>query len=211
MASHFQHHSPTRRRQRSVRVTVAVALVSFAALAVVLALPTQSPGWLSASSLVALVCGAAASRIVHSELMQSRREAARDRAAQADAYRTLFAERADEHAKITTMMSDRLVARDRDLRGLEDALMLSQKRAAEAETRVKREARRANEALEQVVELREALEVRQAEEADELAIWNAGTGVGDEGSPTVADLLAWEGKVNAAVKGADEALRRKHA
>jgi xanthine/uracil permease len=68
--------SPNRRRQRSVRVTVAVALLSVATLVVILALPTQSAGWLSASSVIALVCGFAAARIIYNELVQSRREAA---------------------------------------------------------------------------------------------------------------------------------------
>ena len=86
--------SPNRRRQRSVRVTVAVALLSAATAAVVLALPTQSAGWLSFSSVLALACGFAASRIIYSELLQSRREAATDRAAQAQTYRSMFSERA---------------------------------------------------------------------------------------------------------------------
>ena len=76
---------PARRRQRSVRVTVATLLIGIAAVAVGLALPTQSPTWLSASSVIALVFGALAARIVYSELAQSRRDAAADRAAQAQA------------------------------------------------------------------------------------------------------------------------------
>ena len=79
--------SPNRRRQRSVRVTVAVSPLSVATAAVVLAPPTQSPAWLSVSSVFVLVCGFAASRIIYNELLQSRREAATDRASQAQAYR----------------------------------------------------------------------------------------------------------------------------
>src|SRR5689334_21002036 len=73
---------PGRRRQRSVRVTVAVALLGVATALVLLALPTQSPLWLSVASVVALASGWAAARIVYTELAQSRREAAADRAAQ---------------------------------------------------------------------------------------------------------------------------------
>jgi hypothetical protein len=188
---------PRRRRQRSVRVTVATVLLGAAALVVLLALPTRSPLLLSGSSVLALLCGAAATRIVHTELAQSRRGHAADRAAQAAAYRTMFAERASAQAEFATAMTERLAERDRTLSGLETALALEQKRAAEAEQRVRREARRANEAAEQVAELQQALLVRRAEEADELASWEAGSE-----PDTVVDLLAWEGRAGAGSTGA---------
>ena len=199
--------SPNRRRQRSVRVTVAVTLLSVATAAVVLALPTQSPAWLSVSSVFALVCGFAASRIIYNELLQSRREAATDRASQAQAYRSMFSERAAEHAEFTTAMTDRLAVRDRSIKELEGTIVLAEKRAMEAETRVKREARRANDAMELVASLQEQLEIRKAEEADELASWEGWDGVMD--ASTVVDLLAWEDKANAAAGAAAD--DRKHA
>lgn len=210
MASPSPKHPTSRRRQRSVRVTVAVALLSLSTLAVVLALPTQSPAWLSASSIFALLCGVTAARIVYRELVQSRREAAADRAAQAQAYRTMFSERAEEHAEFTTAMTDRLVRRERDVAELESTIVLAEKRALEAETRVQRESRRANQALELVAELQEALEVRKAEEADELASWNADIPF-DQELDTVVDLLAWEDKVNAGLQAAHEPTKKKHA
>jgi Skp family chaperone for outer membrane proteins len=188
--------SPNRRRQRSVRVTVATALLGLAALVVVLALPTQSPVLLSISSVFALLCGAAASRIVYSELLQSRREAAADRAAQAQAYKSMFSERAAEHAEFTTAMTERLAGRDREVRELESTIVLAEQRAIEAEARVLRESRRANQAQERVVELQQALEIRKAQESDELAAW-------DGDLETVVDLLAWEDKVSAGAKGDD--------
>lgn len=198
--------SPNRRRQRSVRVTVAVALLTLATLVVVAALPTQSAGWLSASSVFALLCGSLASRIVYSELLQSRRDAAEDRAAQAQAYRVMFSERAVEHAEFTTAMTDRLANRDRSIRELESTIVLAEKRAMEAETRVKRESRRANEAMQLVSELQQALEIRKAEEADELASWE-----GAMEAETVVDLLAWDDKVKAAGAAAKAAAERQHA
>ena len=201
--------SPNRRRQRSVRVTVAAALLGVATLVVVLALPTQSPAWLSVSSVFALLCGATASRIVYSELLQSRREAAADRAAQAQAYRSMFHERAEEHAEFTTAMTDRLARRDQEILQLESTIVLAEKRAMEAETRVLRESRRANEAQDKVAELQEALEIRKAEEADELASWDGQLHFDSE-MDTVVDLLAWEDKVNAGMQ-ADEQARKKHA
>lgn len=200
--------SPNRRRQRSVRVTVATALLALAALAVVAALPTQSVGWLSASSVFALLAGSAASRIIYNELLQSRREAATDRAQQAQAYRTMFSERAEEHAEFTTAMTDRLANRDRSIRELEDSIVLAEQRAIEAETRVQRESRRANDAMELVGELQETLEIRKAEQADELASWEGWEGALLDGeTDAVVGLLEWDVKVNAGASAGDETKR----
>ena len=173
-----------RRRQRSVRVTVAVFVLGVATAVVLLALPTQSPVWLSVAALLAVACGWTAARIVYSELLQSRREAAADRAAQAQAYRRMFTERASEHAEFTTAMTDRLVRRDRENEELTSALVAAKARATAAEARVQREARRGNDALDRVQELtgrvhelEEALVIRHAEEVDELASWGEGLSV----------------------------------
>lgn len=195
--------TPARRRQRSVRVTVAAALLALATLVVVLALPTQSPVWLSFSSVFALVCGALASRIVYTELLQSRQEAAADRAAQAQAYKVMFTERAAEHAEFTSAMTERLAARDKSIQELEGTIVLAEARAIEAETRVKRESRRANDAQELVAQLQEQLEIRKAEQADELASWEGWD------AETVVNLLAWEEKVQAGA--GDSKDERKHA
>ena len=78
-----RNRSSARRRQRSVRVTVAVFLLAVATVAVLAALPTQSPALLSVAAVAALVLGWAALRIVWTEVLQSRREHATDRAATA--------------------------------------------------------------------------------------------------------------------------------
>ena len=198
-------------------MTVAVALLGVATALVVLALPTQSPVWLSAASVVSLACGWAAARIVYSELVQSRREAAADRAAQAQAYRSLFAERAAEHAEFTTAMTDRLTRRDRALAELESVLGRTQRRAIEAEARVRREARRTVEAQVRVQELSERveeLEIAQAERDDELASWDGEvpTDARTLAVPdldAVADLLAWEERVTSATSGSQQPRRRQ--
>jgi len=182
---------PARRRQRSVRVTVAVTLLSTATLAVVLAIPTTSFPFMAGAAVLALAFAWASARILHNELAQSRRENAADRAAQADAYRTMFSTRAAEHAEFTTHMTDRLVRTDREVRELSGTLVLAEKRAAEAEHRVRRESRRANDLEVKVSELEEALEIRRAEEEDQLAVWDATE------LETVVDLLAWEERVSA--------------
>jgi hypothetical protein len=206
MASTSPQARPSRRRQRSVRVTVAVALLSLATAAVLLALPTQSPVWLSVASVLALACGWAAARIIYTELAQSRRDNAADRAAQAQAYKSLFSARASEHAEFTTAMTDRIAAREAELAELQEGLVEAQRRAGEAEARVQREARRANDASNEVASLKERvqeLEIRKAEEADELATW--------EGFETAVDMMAWEAKVNAATVAAQSEADRKHA
>jgi hypothetical protein len=206
MASTSPQARPSRRRQRSVRVTVAVALLSLATAAVLIALPTQSPVWLSVASVLALGCGWAAARIIYTELAQSRRDNAADRAAQAQAYKSLFSERASEHAEFTTAMTDRIAAREAELAELQVGLVEAQRRAGEAEARVQREARRANDASNEVASLKERvqeLEIRKAEEADELATW--------EGFETAVDMMAWEAKVNAATVAAQSEADRKHA
>ena len=119
-------------------MTVAVALLAFATVAVVLAVPTQSPVWLTFSSVLALACGWAAARIVYSELAQSRRDNARDRAQQAQAYREMFAERAVEHAAFTTSMTDRMRRADVEVAELQDSIVAAQRRAAEAESEAAR-------------------------------------------------------------------------
>lgn len=181
--------SPSRRRQRSVRVTVAVAILSLGTVAVVVALSLASVAALSVSSVLSLVCGWAAARIIWAELVESRRVHARDRAEQAQSFKTLFTERSAEHAVFAAALGDRLTAREREVRELEGTLRLSERRATVAEERVRRESSRANEAQERVSELEVALAIRTAEEADELASWVPG---GYDDLDTVVDLLSWE-------------------
>ena len=114
----------------------------------------------------------------------------------------MFSERAAEHAEFTSAMTERLAASDKSIKELEGTIVLAEARAIEAETRVKRESRRANEAQELVAQLQEQLEIRKAEQADELASWEGWD------AETVVDLLAWEEKAEAAAGKGDE---RKHA
>ena len=202
--------SPSRRRQRSVRVTVAVALMALGTAAVVVALSLATVTALSIASVFSLVCGWAAARIVYSELVEGRRVHARDRAAQAQSFRALFTERSAEHAQFAAVMSDRVTAREREVRELEGTLRLSEGRATDAEERVRREARRANQAQERVAELEVALAIRTAEEADELAGWVPG---GYDDMDTVVDLLRWEDRSQAlqAEAAVDEAPVKKRA
>ena len=191
--------TPARRRQRSVRVTVSVVLLSVATVGVLLALPTQQPAMLSVSAVAALVLGWASLRIMWTEVLQSRRENAADRAAAAAAYRSLFSLRAAEHAEFTTAMTERLAESNLSVRELQGALVQSQRQVADAVVRAESAQKSLEEAQTRVTELEESLEAaraeRAAEEADALASWEA------EGGPvfgpvrgSVDELVSWEAK-----------------
>ena len=180
--------SSLRRRQRSVRVTVSVSLLATATLAVLASLPAQSPLWLSLASVAALALSWGALRIMWTEVLQSRRENAADRAAAAAAYRTLFGVRAAEHAEFTTAMTERLAEAHLSQRELEGLVTQHETRAQRAESRLDAE----------------QLRVR-ALEASLAAIRD---GDGD----AVVDLVAWEEqtgqKVAAKKSGKRPALKR---
>jgi hypothetical protein len=191
---------PGRRRQRSVRVSVAVCLLSLATGLVLVALPAQSSVWLSIASVLSLFCGWAAARIVYSELVQSRREAAADRAEQAEAYRSMFAERASEHAEFTTAMTERLAASNLSLRELQGALVASQRETAEQRVRAESAEAGMAGALQRVVELQASLDIlteeRDRSDTDAIADWEAEGGEPARGS--VEELLSFNEKVTAA-------------
>ena len=194
--------TPARRRQRSVRVSVSVVLLSVATAGVLAALPTQSPVALSISSVLALALGWASLRIMWTEVLQSRRENAADRAAAASAYKSLFSLRAAEHAEFTTAMTERLAESNISVRELQGELVQAQRQlariqreAGDAVTRAESAERAIADAEQRVAELEKSIEVlhaeRAAEEADALASWEA------EGGPargSVDELVSWEEK-----------------
>lgn len=179
--------TPSRRRQRSVRVTVAVSLLVVATVVVLLALPTQSAVILSIASVVAIVLAWAALRMMWTEVLQSRRENSIDRAATASAYRSLFSQRAAEHAEFTTAMTERLAESQMSMHELQGVLVAEQRRAAAAENGLTNASAQLGDARSRVAELEAELARRQAEEADALASWEA-----DGGDATVADLISFE-------------------
>lgn len=195
--------TPARRRQRSVRVTVAVVLLAVASAGVVAALPTQSPVLLSASAVTAVVLAWAALRMMWTEVLQSRRENAADRAAAASAYKSLFSLRAAEHAEFTTAMTERLAESNHSVRELQGELVSAQRRlarsereAADAVARAKEAERAVARAGSRIGELVQSIELlraeRAAEEVDALASWEADGGEPARGS--VEELVTWEEK-----------------
>ena len=99
------------------------------------------PGRQAAPAAVAALCaGVAATRIVSTELVQSRRDAARERAGLARAYQQIAVRRGREHvrqtAAVTAAAADRLAERERVIAGLRRVLELTQRRLGEAELRL---------------------------------------------------------------------------
>ena len=118
-----------RRRQRSTRLVTAAALVVIAAVVVLGAVLSTSLPFVSAAAVLAVALGAAAARITHSELVATRREAAADRARQAEGYRALAEERSAEHREFATAMQTRVGKAERAVTQLESAVVASQGRA----------------------------------------------------------------------------------
>ena len=190
--------SARRRVQRSVRVLVASGLLALAAIVVVAAVLTQV--WVSVAAVVALLAGATSSRIVYTEVVQTRRENAVERAAMARDFGAAMTRAHEEHVTFTSTMNSRVAEKDRTIRALNGTIRLAERRADEAEDRVKREAKRANEAQERLSVLLDEVLIQQSEAL-------AGVGVPEAADlPTIVDLLAWEDRASEAML---EDLRRE--
>jgi chromosome segregation ATPase len=113
---------PARRRQRSTRAVVACLLLTAAALVVVGALLSGSWPALTAGAVAGVALGAVATRIVHLEVLQSRREAAADRAELAQHYRALTETRTDENALFAADMTGRISRHEATIDRLEKRL-----------------------------------------------------------------------------------------
>jgi hypothetical protein len=146
-----------------VRITVAVVVLSVASALVAGALASGGARLLSASAVVALLCGWAGLRIMWSVVVQARYEHGADRAELAQTYRRLFAERAVEHQAFTRSMTARMREREQVIGELENTVVDTQRRAIVAETTVKRVQRRLAEADGRIITLEEYLARSQAD------------------------------------------------
>lgn len=199
-----------RRRQRSVRVSVAVSLLGTATALVLLSLPTRSVLWLSLASVTSLVLSWAALRMVWTEVLQSRRENAADRAAAARAYRELFTARAAEHAEFTTAMTERLAEARLSQRELEGLLRQQQGRTAAARsaaaeqqaTHEQRLAELRGRVVELEGELASALAARPAVDEETLRAWET------RNADSVVELAAWEENLRDTMRAAGRSRRQ---
>ena len=156
---------------------MSVTLLAVATGVVLLALPTQSPLLLSLASIGAIVLSWAALRMMWTEVLQSRRESATERAAQAATYKRLFSERAVEHAAFTTAMTDNLAAARQHNLDLVVQLETEQNQRAQAEATLAANTQKLVSAHKRVIDL-EAQVVRlqgevEAAADDALASWEA--------------------------------------
>jgi hypothetical protein len=199
-----------RRRQRSLRLTFAVGLLALAALVVFVAVAYKDATWLSGAAVFGLVCGVLATRTFSNELADVRREHARDRVQQADAYARIADERATEHKSFVSSMSKRLTDRDHTISHLKGTVRLCESRIKQAEHRVKRESERANDAQEQLAEV---LSERHDLEAEAAALMVASGIIEDAAEmPAIVNLMAWESRVAAAANpGANAAANEPAA
>jgi chromosome segregation ATPase len=148
-----------------------VLLVAAAAL-VGAAVAAGGTALVAVAGIVAVLLGAVATKITHSELVVSRREANRDRAAQAQAYAALTEERIAENRAFTEGLTNS-VERERAERAktvaeLEAALAAAHQRAAEAIRSRAEEARKAAEAQVESSTLRQRVADAESRAADAI-------------------------------------------
>lgn len=122
-----------RRVQRSVRATVAVLVLAFGGVVVAAALLHGGFVSLASASVIGWAAGATATRIVHNELQDSRRQHARDRADQAQAYAELAARRARENAAFASAMRQQVADHAVTIERLQGTLRVAKTRADLAE------------------------------------------------------------------------------
>lgn len=111
-----------RRRQRSRRVLVASVLLAIAVIVVATAVVTGPELFLVLAGVASIVLGAVASRIVYLELLDSRRDAAADRAALAQDYRAITADRVRQNASFIETMTTRVERSEATVVKLEERL-----------------------------------------------------------------------------------------
>src|SRR5690348_12098814 len=173
MALMASSRTSVRRRQRSARVTVAVSLLAVATAAVLASFLTGSAVWIGIASVLALVLAGVSVRIMWTEVLQSRRENAADRAAAAAAYRNLFTVRAAEHAEFTTAMTERLAQAHLSQRELEGLVVQHETRAQRAETRLASESEALDETRGRVQQLEQTLAaLQQGDSVIDLVAWD---------------------------------------
>lgn len=158
--------SVVRRRQRSTRLTVAVGLLVLAAALVLGATATNQLPLVILSAVAALVLGAASTKITHAELVQTRVDAAQERAKQAQAYRDITARRSAENVAFANDMRARIEEREVTISQLETELGKAMERAATATLRMSSEARRAELAEAEGLKLSELLEDSETRATD---------------------------------------------
>jgi hypothetical protein len=208
--------SGRRRVQRSARTTVAVALLIAAAVLVAVAVAVGSSVGTVIAAVGSVLLGAIAVRVMYAEVVQTRLESARGRAAQARAFGAALAETAARHSADRARLTSRLVSSDAAIIELSGSIRVADARVGAAESLAAaqtalahRERERADDAqgrltalLDEVLAYQVPLEPVEADESPEA------TQSYSDDLPTVVDLIAWEERTSAATASGDV---RKHA
>lgn len=155
--------SPQRRRQRSIAVTVAIALFS-TATAVLGGAFLAAPNALLRLALVAvLILGWAALRIMWTAILAARFEHAAERSEAARAATNLAARRAAQNAEFVATMNERLATSRRTALDLTNAAAEAQHQAAQLGIQLRAEERRASERTVRIAELEDEIQSLLAE------------------------------------------------
>ena len=181
-----------RRRQRSVRVAFAATVLLLSTAGAAAGLVLADPLALTVALVVSVVCGWAALRVVVVELRQQRRAHAADRARLSQGFHAEISEQSTHRRAAlagAAAEAQRSMRAERASAELEATLRLSEARAHHAEHRARTEGARADSAVRRVHDLEVSLAIRSAEEADELASWDASRDSWE--LDTVVDLLSW--------------------
>jgi chromosome segregation ATPase len=174
---------------------VATALLLVAAVVVAAAILTST--LVAGAAVLSVLAGALSSRIVWTEVVQTRRDNAIERAEMARDFGVAMTKSLSEHQAYTQNVNARLASKDKTIVELTGTIRLAEKRADEAESRVKREAKRANEAQERLSVLLDEVLTANADLVEEE--W-ASAGIPEAAElPTIVDLLAWEDRVNESI------------
>jgi hypothetical protein len=149
-------------------LVLAAALIFTAAVVVIGAVLSASLTYVSVAAVLAVLLGATAVRITHSELIHSRRQAGADRAELAQAYRAMTETRTHQHRIFVDTMTSKVGQAAQAVTQLESAVVSSQGRAAETVRRLKAETRRADEAEAEGSRLAVALEDSEERAAEAI-------------------------------------------
>ena len=202
-----------RRIQRNVRAVVATVLLAVSAAAVFAAVASSAA--VGAAAIVSVAAGGTAALILHREVTQTRRMAARSRARQARSFNADLTRTSADHARLVAAIVTRLGERERTIRRLQRAVSSAQQRADTAEklaataeqrataaqtrataaqAQLSAEAERARASQARLSELLDAvLSDRTSTPAlDDTQAADANDAHVDDALPAVIDLLAWE-------------------
>lgn len=192
-----------RRRQRSKSLLTAVALLAAAAVLTVVALVAAQTWLLAVAAVVAVVLGGVAVRILATELLNARREAARDRAGLARSYVRITEQHNDENlefiATMKNLMAQREAERDQVIAELQEQLGQAHLQVAEAVRARQAESRRANMAEAELRVLQRSLDGAESQAAEAVVRVAELEG---EIDALRAELAAWR---------AERPSNRKHA